>query len=1522
MIARLLIITQIYSNLFQGIVHAATLVDESHYHRHLLEKPDDRGDDESIPPTASSGVEDAHISSFTHLYSEINQRGELQFALGDGSFKAPRVFTIPTPDNPADILEYGGVTVKAQSTSFRFQGLRVSINRAGVMVVEGCQTAHHNPIFLASNCPIILSNIEASGLSIAAPRIVHSGISTIEQLKFEGMGAAEGDASFINAGQISAKELFLTHLNSVNGGGISATRFAVDGKLSSTGSINSSELILEENALLRLTDTSRADIKTLFLSQASHLENHATTHTSSIGVLDGLGGSLTNHGTLAVSEVAADSAFQAITNRHILDVECGNIKTQSLENSGTFMAAESRLQVTSGKNQQALKAKQLVVEAEFANEESGHLAVEVIVGDGYFHNLGKIKTEETLGLAIKRFSNSGLVKAQSVIEWIPDMLSDASLSGLEQLDNSKDGVIEATRGISFTKHTQVNNFGKLQTEDIALYSDKTLQKGDLIARTLNLIGGTFLNQGEIEVDHLTAENGLINQASLITGKSTDFGAGGFTNAARAKAQLKGLVLSDDTRVINHGKLAIEGIYTAFGILQLTNTGTGTATIDAGHALPSSSVVISAPRSVIDLSLAETTAYITDSEFAGKSAHQLKEIAVKYKQELGFEDAVITDPEFPGKSPYQLKEIAVKYKNLIHETQLTVDPEFRTLAQARSTGGKYKSEVLSQDPIQSDPEFYTLSQAREAGARYKAQAKLALETKLAQLQQQRSEFHRLFPSPYDAQFKDMNGLIVKQLASRYKRQALGIPENSQIDPEFSPMSGLILKQVSSKYKFYKEHPQSYVVDQEFQKVQKELADTRWNFGLTLQERQFRDAQLAADRAKLATENFKVRLSVVNQSTGKLTLRSGHFDLTTDQALVNDGVLYQEAAQLEWTDPTTWSNPRSFNAGTWRVKGTLTLLGNGAKDVGKLEVEDGLHVHTAEIGSRVLRGQIETADFSAGSGIDLFGSLTTHRSTQLQGLTIAADAVANLKSLKLTGGEISNLGKLRIVGVDPASGVIKLTNGGIAMIDDQQTLPRLDERSPENLARVATRNGPASWYSQSNLEVDHEFAHPYISPSTVKSGGSRYLGLLRALTKKEPYVYDYQTDPTLASANGLHLKQLATGHKKAFIKLYESEVAKSQTEGSPAEQAELQQYLKQFEPAYQQILASRVAYAKSSHPALGAALVVENAQIPAVKLQLLNQTPGQLTLKSGKFEFVGDAALVNDGTLTQHSAYTLWLTSTPGVFSRGSWRSAGSLGLLGYIDARFAELQVGGTLYVDSTNDAFRVLEGLANAQAATVSIKASVASGLNPELAELYPMLSQKAYETQHFKRDVLPKLYTKFSYPNYESYEKYILSFNLGYHTNIAVRDAIEQSGKVFETFMHQGIRVGQGIPFTMYSETERRARLTELAEKYKITCPWPLEILISGNDFTNGFNLSAPSLKIQSRIFKTSGNIASQTPLEITAAETAEVSALIGGREGLNLQAKKLTVLGKAPIAGATSPAILHKRSGNGLYSSEGPVV
>ena len=466
-----------------------------------------------------------------------------------------------------------------EGVRFTLQGLSVFMNNAGHLLVQGTQTDFTKPIFLSTEHPIILDNVRASALQITAPRIITIGISTIDTLRVEGQRSAEHESAvFVNAGQLTAREFFLKNLKGQNTGGIAATRFAVDGQLASSGSIYSSELILEEAAFLRLSETSRADIKTLFLSEASHFETFETTNAVSIGVLDSLGGSLTNHGSLMIDEIAVDSALQAITNRHFLDIALGSIQVQQFENHGTLDAGQSDIQVTDGQNLGALKTKSLQVVTAFTNTSSGVIETSLVSGSGHLRNLGGIETQGDLSIGIKRFSNSGQTVGQSI----------EGASTLEQVDNMQDGVIEATGGLRFTDVTQVNNLGALRSEEMALYSDKTLQKGELTARKLNLLGQAFLNQGEIEVDYFTAENGLINEAILATFRSTDFGAGGLTNRVKATTKLRGLGLSGDTAITNHGKLKIEGVDTALGVLHITNTGGATATIDAEQILPKAS----------------------------------------------------------------------------------------------------------------------------------------------------------------------------------------------------------------------------------------------------------------------------------------------------------------------------------------------------------------------------------------------------------------------------------------------------------------------------------------------------------------------------------------------------------------------------------------------------------------------------------------------------------------------------------------------------------------------------------------------------------------------------------------------------------------------------------------------------------------------------------------------------------------------------------------------------------------------
>jgi len=61
--------------------------------------------------------------------------------------------------------------------------------------------------------------------------------------------------------------------------------------------------------------------------------------------------------------------------------------------------------------------------------------------------------------------------------------------------------------------------------------------------------------------------------------------------------------------------------------------------------------------------------------------------------------------------------------------------------------------------------------------------------------------------------------------------------------------------------------------------------------------------------------------------------------------------------------------------------------------------------------------------------------------------------------------------------------------------------------------------------------------------------------------------------------------------------------------------------------------------------------------------------------------------------------------------------------------------------------------------------------------------------------------------------------------------DVLEALGFALETLIENGLSFAK-----LYGESERRALLAELADRFKVNCPWPLELLISGNDFTNAF--------------------------------------------------------------------------------------
>ncbi len=713
------------------------------------------------------------------------------------------------------------------------------------------------------------------------------------------------------------------------------------------------------------------------------------------------------------------------------------------------------------------------------NEATANMAVAAVTVAGNLTNEGIFKTAALTSTASASINNSGSMNVDAWTGDLDDLLNHGTFSS-----DRVDLEIKAIRSANLLRLGAAPESGVLRVQTIenrgaaafgkVQVTTSLVNNGEVVADDLSIEAeGRSELRGKIETASFSAGGAIDLLGTLTTHKSTYF-TKGLTVDEAAVADLRGLELSDDTKITNHGKLAIEGVYTEFGILQITNTGGATAIIDAGNALPSSSAVISAPGLVMDAESESGRAGASgrvpkyDEDFiALTNIIDARKLGSKYmRQALGIPEDGKIDKDFAAsRTILDVKKLGTKYKYqaLGHENELTVDPEFRTLSGgAREAAAKYKSEVLGQDPIQGDPEFYTLSQAREAGARYKAQAKLALEAKRDQLQQQKSVFlataRGLLEDPEIKNANDIREL--KSIIFKYSRQS-GV----RLDGDFATPHIPTLKRTASKYKVYAENPQSYAVDQDLQKVIKELSETKWNFGLTLQERQSREAQLEADREKLAPEVFKIRLHVFNQADGELSLRSGYFDLTGDEAFVNEGMLNQEGAQLQWSAPSTWSNPRSFNTGTWRVKGPLRLLGHIDKDVGKLVVTEALQVQSQQ-GRSQLRGDIKTPDLEAdelvvapgstintqrlkiAGGLSAFGEVVSKQTSSIGG-AITVDATGSLalegfSGLAATARTVRNAGKV-FIGFTPEYGKLvskapwTIENSGQLTIDQRRQLP---------------------------------------------------------------------------------------------------------------------------------------------------------------------------------------------------------------------------------------------------------------------------------------------------------------------------------------------------------------------------------------------------------------------------------------------------------------------------------------------------
>jgi hypothetical protein len=525
-VAKLLIASQIYGNVFQGVAHAADLADSY------------------------------EIRNEIHLHSSMDKHGSLRLALGTDGDDSKDLKWIDIPsyqtakklapqidlgkileveeDNLSDgscgddnrstddesSFECDGVTRNSQAAYFKLQGLNFSISNAGVMVISGSQKDRSKPIFLSGDSPIILNSLDANALEVMAPRIISRGQSSIERLMLTGLDGSQKSV-FINDGDLTAKQLFLNNITGDNQGRVLATSLGVIGELESSGVLAVDELALGENSVVKLDEDSRADIKTLLLSKASQLQNQQQAeNVLNIGVLHSvgsLGGSITNLGTMAISEVAKDSAFQAITNRHFMGIAQGDLKVETFTNSDAFGLEQGSLQVGNGTNSGVLDANGLEVADEFTNDKTGIITTSLFSGSGQLVNLGKIETAENLALDGQKFTNSmgGSVKAQAL----------TGSTELQKFTNAEGAMIEVAQTLGFADNTKVINQGGMQANAMTLYGGQTTNgsNGRIDTITLNLLGESeFENEGDIDVeqDLYLALSGFTNkdEASLSTGR--------------------------------------------------------------------------------------------------------------------------------------------------------------------------------------------------------------------------------------------------------------------------------------------------------------------------------------------------------------------------------------------------------------------------------------------------------------------------------------------------------------------------------------------------------------------------------------------------------------------------------------------------------------------------------------------------------------------------------------------------------------------------------------------------------------------------------------------------------------------------------------------------------------------------------------------------------------------------------------------------------------------------------------------
>jgi hypothetical protein len=200
-VSRLLIVLQIYGNLFQGVVHAADLAEsypirnQIHLHSSFDESGGlllSLGTDSPTKGLEVIGVID--VPSYKTLRSQRQpQNLKIQVDLSDspsrlaGDLLSPiRSTFVPSDDGKVEedadtdddsiaFTTQDGIVRLPEGVYFDLQGLQIFMNNEGELLIQGAQTDFTKPIFLSSKKSIVLHSVEASFLKLTSPSVVGVG---------------------------------------------------------------------------------------------------------------------------------------------------------------------------------------------------------------------------------------------------------------------------------------------------------------------------------------------------------------------------------------------------------------------------------------------------------------------------------------------------------------------------------------------------------------------------------------------------------------------------------------------------------------------------------------------------------------------------------------------------------------------------------------------------------------------------------------------------------------------------------------------------------------------------------------------------------------------------------------------------------------------------------------------------------------------------------------------------------------------------------------------------------------------------------------------------------------------------------------------------------------------------------------------------------------------------------------------------------------------------------------------------